>query len=101
LNKIRKPTTAGEITELLKGDLDQGDRPSMEKTPQTGCKMPIIEKPVKQEISLLAVKMAIIIIRPDRVAMWDSGLAGATIVSEILKTFYLPATLPVLTSSAA
>jgi hypothetical protein len=41
LNKIRKPTTAGEITEILKSDLDQGDRPSKEKTPQTGCKMPI------------------------------------------------------------
>jgi hypothetical protein len=27
LNKIRKPTTAGEITELLKGDLDQGGPP--------------------------------------------------------------------------
>jgi hypothetical protein len=26
-NKIRKPTTAGEITELLKGDLDQGGPP--------------------------------------------------------------------------
>jgi hypothetical protein len=27
LNKIKKPSTAGEITELLNGDLDQGDRP--------------------------------------------------------------------------
>jgi hypothetical protein len=41
LNKITKPSTAGEITEILKGDPDQGDRPSKEKTPQTGCKMPI------------------------------------------------------------
>jgi hypothetical protein len=41
LNKIRKPTTAGEIVEILKGDLDQGDRPSKEKTLRTGCKMPI------------------------------------------------------------
>jgi len=31
LNKIRKPSTAGEITELLNGDLDQGDRPFQEK----------------------------------------------------------------------
>jgi hypothetical protein len=38
LNKIRKPTTAGEITELLNGDLDQGDRPSKKKTPQTAAK---------------------------------------------------------------
>jgi hypothetical protein len=49
LNKIRKPTTADEITELLKGDLDHRDRPSKKKTPQTGCKTPIIETPVKQE----------------------------------------------------
>jgi hypothetical protein len=31
LNKIRKPSTAGEITELLNGDLDQGDHPFQEK----------------------------------------------------------------------
>jgi len=31
LNKIRKPSTAGEITELLNGDLDQGDCPFQEK----------------------------------------------------------------------
>ncbi len=30
LNKIKKPSTAGEITELLNGDLDQGDRPFQE-----------------------------------------------------------------------
>ena len=29
----------------------------------------------------------------------DSGLAGATLVSEILRTFYLPSTLPALTSA--
>lgn len=27
LNKVRKPSTAGEITELLNSDLDVGDRP--------------------------------------------------------------------------
>jgi len=31
LNKIKKPGTAGEITELLNLDLDQGDRPFQEK----------------------------------------------------------------------
>ena len=31
LNKIKKPSTAGEITELLNLDLDQEDRPSQEK----------------------------------------------------------------------
>jgi hypothetical protein len=31
LNKIRKPSTAGEITELLNRDLDQGDRPFQER----------------------------------------------------------------------
>jgi hypothetical protein len=31
LNKIRKPSTAGEITELLNRDLDQGERPFEEK----------------------------------------------------------------------
>jgi len=31
LNKIKKPSTAGEITELLNLDLDQGDRPFQEK----------------------------------------------------------------------
>jgi hypothetical protein len=31
LNKIRKPSTASEITELLNRDLDQGDRPFQEK----------------------------------------------------------------------
>jgi hypothetical protein len=30
MNKIRKPSTAGEITELLNRDLDQGDRPFQE-----------------------------------------------------------------------
>jgi hypothetical protein len=30
LNKIRKPSTAGEITELLNGELDRGDRPFQE-----------------------------------------------------------------------
>jgi hypothetical protein len=31
LNKIRKPSTAGEITELLNRDLDLEDRPFQEK----------------------------------------------------------------------
>ncbi len=31
LNKIKKPSTAGEITELLNLDLDQEDRPFQEK----------------------------------------------------------------------
>lgn len=31
LNKIKKPSTAGEITELLNRDLEQGDRPFQEK----------------------------------------------------------------------
>ena len=30
LNKIKKPSTAGEITELLNLDLDQADRPFQE-----------------------------------------------------------------------
>jgi hypothetical protein len=30
LNKIKKPSTAGELTELLNLDLDQGDRPFQE-----------------------------------------------------------------------
>jgi hypothetical protein len=30
LNKIKKPSTAGEITELLNRELDQGDRPFQE-----------------------------------------------------------------------
>jgi hypothetical protein len=37
LNKIRKPSTAGEITELLNRDLDQGDRPFQEEDMQNGC----------------------------------------------------------------
>jgi hypothetical protein len=31
LNKIKKPSTAGEVTELLNLDLEQGDRPFQEK----------------------------------------------------------------------
>ena len=31
LNKIRKPSTAGEITELLNRDLEQGERPFFEE----------------------------------------------------------------------
>jgi hypothetical protein len=31
LNKIKKPSTAGEITELLNRDLEQGDRAFQEK----------------------------------------------------------------------
>jgi hypothetical protein len=31
LNKIRKPSTAGEITELLNRDLEQGDRAFQER----------------------------------------------------------------------
>ena len=31
LNKIRKPSTAGEITDLLNLHLEQGDRPFQEK----------------------------------------------------------------------
>jgi hypothetical protein len=31
LNKIKKPSTAGEITELLNRDLEQGDRALQEK----------------------------------------------------------------------
>jgi hypothetical protein len=31
LNKIRKPSTAGEIAELLNRDLDEGDRPFQEE----------------------------------------------------------------------
>jgi hypothetical protein len=31
LNKIKKPSTAGEITELLNLDLDEGDRPFQER----------------------------------------------------------------------
>jgi hypothetical protein len=31
LNKIKKPSTAGEITELLNRELDQGDRPFQER----------------------------------------------------------------------
>jgi hypothetical protein len=33
LNKIRKPSTAEEITELLNRDLDPGDRPFQAKVP--------------------------------------------------------------------
>jgi hypothetical protein len=31
LNKIRKPSTSGEITELLNHDLEHGDRPFQEE----------------------------------------------------------------------
>src|SRR6202051_624316 len=31
LNKIKKPSTTGEITELVNRDLDQADRPFQEK----------------------------------------------------------------------
>jgi len=31
LNKIRKPSTAGEITELLNHDLEPGERPFQER----------------------------------------------------------------------
>ena len=40
LNKIKKPGTAGEITELLNLDLDQGTALSKKKTSRSGCKIP-------------------------------------------------------------
>ena len=40
LNKIRKPSTAGEITELLNCELDVEERPFQAKTSQSGCETP-------------------------------------------------------------
>ena len=37
LNKIRKPSTAEEITELLNRDLDPGDRPFRREKLHLGC----------------------------------------------------------------
>ena len=70
LNKIRKPSTAGEITELLNRDLEQGERPFFEEKRHRA----VVAKQRGHDVDIVLVKGSSPKVRTIRLGLFDAKI---------------------------
>jgi hypothetical protein len=69
LNKTRKPSIAGEITELLNRDLEQGERPFEEKRHRA-----VVARQRRHNVNIVLVKGSSPKIRTIRLRLFDAKI---------------------------